>query len=251
MRVAALYDIHGNLPALEAVLADVRQAGVDRVVVGGDVFPGPMSREALGLLRRLEWPTTFIIGNGDREVVAHKAGVESSAVPESFRDCMRWEAHNLTHEEEQLITRWPLTIRLEIPGIGDVLFCHATPHNDTDIFTKDTSEDALFPVFEDADADLVVCGHTHMQMDRTVAGIRIVNAGSIGAPFADPGAYWLLLGPDVQLKRTDYDLFTAAERVRATHYPQAEQFAANSILKPATEESILKSFAKAELKSLR
>jgi diadenosine tetraphosphatase ApaH/serine/threonine PP2A family protein phosphatase len=210
-----------------------------------------MSREALGLLRTLEWPTTFIIGNGDREVVAHKAGVESSAVPESFRDCMRWEAHGLTHEEERLITRWPLTIRIEIPGIGDVLFCHATPHNDTDIFTKHTSEDALFPVFEDADADLVVCGHTHMQMDRTVAGIRIVNAGSIGAPFADPGAYWLLLGPDVQFKRTDYDLFTAAERVRATHYPQAAQFAANSILKPATEESILKSLAKAELKSLR
>jgi putative phosphoesterase len=248
MRVAAIYDIHGNLPALEAVLDEIRQIGVDRVVVGGDVFPGPMSREVMACLLTLEWPTSFIIGNGDREVVAHKAGIESPQVPESFRECMRWEAHELPVEYESVITKWPMTIRIDVPGIGDVLFCHATPYSDTDIFTRNTPEENLIPIFEDVEAELVVCGHTHMQMDRLVGGTRIVNAGSVGAPFADPGAYWLLLGPDVRFMRTPYDLFSAAERIRATAYPQAQQFAANSVLKPATEAQMLQFFARAEVK---
>ena len=248
MRVAALYDIHGNLPALEAVLADVRKEGVDRVVVGGDVFPGPMSRDALKVLRSLEWPTTFIIGNGDREVVAHKAGIESPKIPASFRDCMRWEARMLSPEDEQLITRWPMTVRLDIPGVGDVLFCHATPHSDTDIFTRLTPDSALDPVFYDCEASLVVCGHTHMQFDRRFGDVRIVNAGSIGASFAGPGAFWLLLGPGVEFRRTEYDLEAAAARIRATAYPQAEQFAANSVLNPPKESDMIDQFTKAGLK---
>jgi diadenosine tetraphosphatase ApaH/serine/threonine PP2A family protein phosphatase len=98
------------------------------------------------------------------------------------------------------------------------------------------------------DAAVVVCGHTHMQFDRTVGQTRVVNAGSVGMPFAEPGAYWLLLGPDVQLRRTAYDLTKAAERIRGTQYPQADTFAAQSVLQPPSEEAMLAVFAKAELK---
>ena len=248
MKVAAIYDIHGNLPALEAVFADIRKVGVDRIVVGGDVFPGPMACEVLGYLRALTTPVQFISGNGDRVVLEQKAGKESNEVPEPFRDVIRWNAQQLRPEDQQLMAGWPKTIRVEIAGVGPVLFCHATPRNDVEIFTRVTSEERLAPVFQGLDVAAVVCGHTHMQFDRTVGRIRIVNAGSVGMPFQGPGAYWLLLGPDIQLQQTSYDLANAAERIRATAYPQREDFAERSILHPPTEAAMLELFAKAELK---
>jgi len=248
MRVAAIYDIHGNLPALEAVLEEIRRAEVDLVVVGGDVLPGPMPGETLTCLRDLELPIKLIQGNGDREVLARRAGVETGAIPEKYREVMRWVAQELQTEQEQWIAGWPTTIRVEIPGLGEVLFCHATPRNDTDIFTRLTLEDRLVPIFESPDVSLVICGHTHMQFDRTIGKIRVVNAGSVGMPFGEPGADWLLLGPDVQLRHTAYDLTKAAERVRATKYPQAEEFAARNVLQPPTEQEMLELFTKVELR---
>lgn len=241
MRVAALYDIHGNLPALEAVLEDVRRADVDLVVVGGDVLPGPMPRETLTCLLDLEVPVQFIQGNGDREVRA-----PTGAVPESFRDAMRWNAQQLLPEHERLIDSWPATLRVRIGELDDVLFCHATPRNDNEIFTRLTPEDRLLPVFAGLDVRLVICGHTHMQFDRTIGNVRVVNAGSVGMPFQDPGAYWLLLGPDVQLRHTAYDLTKAAERIRDTAYPQAHD-CARHVLQPPSERKTLEAFAKAEL----
>lgn len=248
MRVAAIYDIHGNLPALDAVLGDIREAKVDHVVVGGDVLPGPMPRETLARLLELDIPVQFIVGNGDRVVREQMAGRESSEVPEQFREVIRWNAKQLCPEDERMLASWPKTARVQIAGLGDVLFCHATPRNDVEIFTRLTSEDRLAPVFEGVDVPIVVCGHTHMQFDRTVGKIRVVNAGSVGMPFQDPGAYWLLLGPDVQLRHTSYDLANAAERIRATRYPQAEDFAARNVLQPPSEASILEMFSHAELK---
>ena len=248
MRVAAIYDIHGNLPALEAVLRDIHEAKVDHLVVGGDVLPGPMPRETLARLLQLDIPVQFIVGNGDRVVREQMAGRESSEVPEQFREVIRWNAQQLHPEDEQRLAGWPRTVRVQVRGLGDVLFCHATPRNDVEIFTRLTSEDRLAPVFEGVDVPVVVCGHTHMQFDRTIGKIRVVNAGSVGMPFQDPGAYWLLLGPDVQLRHTSYDLANAAERIRATTYPQAEDFAARNVLQPPSEASILEMFSHAELK---
>jgi putative phosphoesterase len=248
MRVAAIYDIHGNLPALEAVLQEIRQAEVDQIVVGGDVVPGPMPRETIACLLDLDIPVQFIQGNGDREVLAQRAGRETGAVPESFREVMRWVARQLTPEHERLMVGWPETLRLEIPGLGEVLFCHATPRSDTEIFTRSTPEDRVLPAFAGVDAPWVVCGHTHMQFDRTIGGIRVVNAGSVGMPFGEPGADWLLLGPGVQLRHTSYDLTRAAERIRDTKYPQAQEFAARNILQPPSEREMLELFSKAELR---
>lgn len=247
MRVAVLYDIHGNLPALEAVLADVRAANAHQIVVGGDVLPGPLPRETLDCLLGLDLPVRFIRGNGDRVVLAQMRGTEPAEVPEQFREGIRWNAQRLSPEHENVLASWPATLRLEIAGLGDVLFCHATPRNDTDIFTRLTSEASLRPIFQGIDADLVVCGHTHMQFDRMIGDLRIVNAGSVGMPYGEPGAYWLLLGPAVELRHTSYDLEKAAARIRATTYPEAENFAAGSILKPPSESQMLELLTKAEL----
>jgi predicted phosphodiesterase len=248
MPVACLFDIHGNLPALEAVLEEVLQSEADHVVVGGDVVPGPFPRECLDLLYSLGLTVDFIVGNGERETITAMRDGVSSAVPAYFHDAMRWNAAQMTEPDAKRISTWPLTKRLHVGGIGDVLFCHATPRNDSEIFMRTTSDTTLLPIFEPLGVHAVVCGHTHMQHQRTVGTTRIINAGSIGASFQGPGAYWVLMGPTVQLRRTYYDVERAAARVRATAYPQKEEFASTSILQPPTEEATLKLFASAAMK---
>ncbi len=248
MRVAALYDIHGNLPALEAVLEQIRAAQVDRIVVGGDVLPGPLPVETLTSLLDLPIPVEYIQGNGEVAVLAALEGREAYALPKQVQEIMRWTAQQLTAEHVGVLAGWPKTVRLEIPGLGEVLFCHATPRNENENFTRLTPEEVLLPLFEGLHASVVVCGHTHMQFDRMVGKTRVVNAGSVGMPFGDPGADWLLLGPDVELRHTNYDLAHAAECIRGTKYPQAEEFAACYVLQPPSEEEMLKVFSRAELK---
>jgi predicted phosphodiesterase len=228
-------------------MADIERSGVDQIVVGGDVVPGPMPRETIARLLDLKLPTRFIKGNGDREIVARMRGIETGTVPAKFRHVMSWVAGQLGPEEEAVLDGWASTLQFTIPGLGEVLFCHATPRNDTDVFTRLTPGERLLPVFETVQAPLVVCGHTHMQFDRKLGGKRIVNAGSVGMPFGDPGAYWLLLGPDVELRRTSYDLASAADRVRASTYPEALDFAAHNILEPPAELQMLEVFGRAEL----
>ncbi|MDA2924395.1 metallophosphoesterase [Acidobacteria bacterium AH-259-L09] len=161
MRIAALYDIHGNLPALEAVLADIHRAGTDRVVVGGDVLPGPMPRETLECLLGLSTPVEFLRGNGETAVLAQMASRELGMLPEQAREAVQWVAEQLHPADERLIASWPPTLRIAIAGLGDVLFCHATPRSDTEIFTRLTPENCLVPIFRGLDVPLVVCGHTH------------------------------------------------------------------------------------------
>ena len=95
MRVAALYDVHGNLPALDAVLAEIAREPVDLVIVGGDVLPGPMPRAALDRLQSFGGVARFIRGNGDRETLAEVEG-RQSAMPDSMRRLLRWNRDQLT-----------------------------------------------------------------------------------------------------------------------------------------------------------
>jgi putative phosphoesterase len=247
MRVAAIYDIHGNLPALEAVLQEIDAIGADLIVVGGDVLPGPMPVEALDLLLDLKGPVNFIRGNGEAAVLAESAGADIN-LPEQAHEAILWTAQQLSPEYERVIASWPAMFRIQIGGVGEVVFCHATPRNDTEIFTRLTPEVSLFPIFEKVHASVVACGHTHMQFDRMVGKIRVVNAGSVGMPFGSPGADWLLLGPDIELRHTTYHLARAAERIRETKYPQAKDFAARNVLQPPSEEEMLKVFTRAESK---
>lgn len=238
-RVAALYDIHGNAPALAAVLEDVARLEVSLLVIGGDVFPGPMPIECLALLNRCGTPRQWLMGNGDRETLATRSTGVPTSIPAAYHDVMRWNAALLDDACAGRIATWPATLQLSIAGLGEVLCCHATPDSDTTIVTARTSDERMAAEFGNVIAATVVCGHTHMQFDRRVGRQRIVNAGSVGMPFGAPGAYWLLLDDVVTLRHTAYDLDAAAAVVRATDYPAAEAFATGSILTPPDVESML------------
>ena len=175
MRVAALCDIHANLPALDAVLGDVRAAGVDLIVFGGDIGPGPMMRETFTRILGLDIPTQFIYGNGELGMLAQINAPNPDAVtywgttagtplPEPLKEVVRWSARQVLPDHARAMAGWPMTLRLAIPGLGNVLFCHATPYSETDAFTRLTPEDVLLPVFDGLGVDIVVCGHTHMQL---------------------------------------------------------------------------------------
>jgi predicted phosphodiesterase len=188
--VAALYDIHGNLAALEAVLAEVPDDAT--IVVGGDICAGGEEPSAtLTRLRGLGDRVSWLRGNADRELYPGEEGLAPAEVVEEARS-------GLSEEEIEFLYALPPTQR-----VADVLYCHASPRNDLDIFTERTPEERIAPLFEGLDVPTVVCGHTHTQFERAVAGVRVVNAGSVGMPYEEePGAYWLL---DLVPRRTPYD----------------------------------------------
>src|SRR5438132_198445 len=187
--VAALYDIHGNLPALEAVLAEVPDDAT--IVVGGDICAGgEQASETLTRLRGLGGRVVWVRGNADRELTPGEAGLAPQEVVEAARS-------KLNEEEIAFLHQLPATQR-----IAGVLYCHASPRNDLDIFTERTPEERIAFLFEDVDADVVVVGHVHTQYERTIGGRRVINSGSVGMPYEpEPGAYWTL---DLQHRRTGY-----------------------------------------------
>jgi putative phosphoesterase len=199
MRIATLYDVHGNLPALEAVLAEIPEDAT--IVVGGDVVTGGAHpSETLERLRGLGERVVWIRGNVDRELKQGEPGLAPAELLDATRAA-------LTDEQIEFLYAQPLTAQID-----RVLFCHATPRNDLDIFTERTPEDRLVEIFAGVDADIVVCGHTHMQFERSIAGRRVINSGSVGMPYEnEPGAYWTL---DLEHRRTDYDGATPSEHSR-------------------------------------
>jgi predicted phosphodiesterase len=242
-KLAALYDIHGNLPALEAVLAELAHEELDQIVIGGDVVPGPMVRETVARLQQLNAPVHYIRGNCEVAVLSQISGPEPAwyaRIPESAKATIRWQARQLDPSLEHLFAGWPMTYRTMVDGLGEVLFCHATPRHENEVFTQLTPEDRLRPLFEHLGVDVVVCGHTHMQFDRTVGTTRVLNAGSVGMPFGEAGADWLLIGPDIELRHTSYDLECAAELVRTSGYP--DDFAERYILNPPAAAAMLDAF---------
>ncbi|HEX4216247.1 MAG TPA: metallophosphoesterase family protein [Candidatus Dormibacteraeota bacterium] len=210
-----MYDVHGNLPALTAVLSDVDALGVDTIVVGGDVAWGPMPADCLDLLR--ERGARFIRGNADR--VLDIGGDDESDVRVPAR---RWVATRLDAERLDFLASLPLDLTLDVNGLGPVRFCHGAPHSDELAITRLTTAARLADLLTGIDERVVICGHTHVQFDRTAAGIRVVNAGSVGRPCeAEPAAYWALLDGDVKLRRTSYDIASGVQAMLATGFPLA------------------------------
>jgi putative phosphoesterase len=235
MRIAVLCDIHGNLPALQAVLAEVDEAGVDLVVFGGDVAAGPMPVETIEVLAAYNGPARFVRGNADRQMVESFDGTpRADGAPDS------WPASKLSRTHRDFLSSFEPSVEVAVDGLGVVVCCHAGLDSDeVPIITPATPDDVIVEAVAAAHGNLVVAGHTHMQFDRGVAGGRMVNAGSVGKPYADePGAYWALLGPAVELRRTEYDFAAAAEAVRRTAIPQSEEWAADVIRPPTAEEAI-------------
>ncbi|MGE6259090.1 metallophosphoesterase family protein [Heyndrickxia sporothermodurans] len=242
MKIAALYDIHGNLPALNAVLMDLEEVKPDLVIIGGDIVSGPMPRQTLERIFSLTDKIRFICGNGDREVViAFDNKPLPSTMSEKGRQKTQWVADQLTRSHRDFLNDLPETLTINVDGLGDILFCHATPRSDDEIFTPVTTEERLTNIFADIPQKIVVCGHTHIQFERQLGTIRILNSGSVGMPFADePGAYWLLLCPNgFEFRRTAYDFKSAAKEIIESRDPQGNEFIEKNLLNiPTTTEAI-------------
>jgi len=239
LRVAALYDVHGVPAALEAVLAEVEREEVDAIVFGGDLFLGPQPAEIAALVRTVD--ADFIRGNCDRE-------------PDD------WTRSKLDEETLAWAQGWPLTVEHD-----GVLYCHATPRNDVDIFTERTPEERIAFLFEDAAADTIVCGHTHMiltdasppeRFDEALDGVdarlvvaghthmqfkrdRWANAGAVGWPYeGDVAAFWAVVSDDVEFRRTPIDVERVASEILESGWPEGESFVAENIrMAPSREEA--------------
>ena len=220
MRVAALYDIHANLPALEAVLAEPGVAAADLVVVGGDVLAGPMPAETLALLTVLGDRAAWVHGNTEREVARGRGA--NHRIGELWDRRAAWVAGQLTAADIAAAERWPATVTIDVDGLGPVLFCHGSPRSDEEIITAISPAARMAPMLAGVAEATVVCGHTHVQFDRSVGGKRVVNAGSVGMPYeGSPGR---ALVPARPRRRAAHDAVrreAAAVRIRATEFPEA------------------------------
>jgi predicted phosphodiesterase len=217
MRILALYDIHGNVEALDAVLGDPRSAGADAVVVGGDTVPGACARDALDRLEALDVPVHWVRGNGEREVAAAATADAREPDPDDMAAVTaRLTAAALGDQRARAVGDHPLTVELD-----GVLFCHASPRRDDELLTRISTAERWAAALEGVAAPLVVAGHTHQQDDRTVGAVRFVNAGSVGLPYeGDGAARWLWIADGVpELRRTEYDAAGAGRRILSGGWP--------------------------------
>jgi len=218
-RVAVLGDVHGNAVALSAVLAELRQEDIDLVIWTGDLSWGWEPSTTLALVRSLELPARYVRGNAERTLVELRDGKI-----ESPNERERWMLEQHTDDDLAFAESFQLSHSVEIDGLGETQFCHGSPRSDEELLTAETPASRIAEATREIAERMLVTGHTHAQYDREVAGIRAVNPGSVGMPYEGrPGAYWALLGPDVVLRRTEYDVGGAVSRLRGSGFPDLER----------------------------
>lgn len=240
-RVAVLSDIHGVLPALEAVLAEPDVVGADRIVLTGDLAAGPQPAEVIDLLRAQGERVLWISGNADRELVEFRRGARDG-IPDPIAP---FAAGALRADQVDLLAGLPTSLTLDVTGLGPVLFCHATPRDDEEVVLVDSRPERWAEVFTGLDPAVrtVVCGHTHMPYVRLAHGRLVVNPGSVGMPYGRPGAHWCLLGPGTDLRVTPYDIPAAVARLVAeSAYPDIAAWADYFLHARATDTEVLEQF---------
>ncbi|HYB25535.1 MAG TPA: metallophosphoesterase family protein [Solirubrobacteraceae bacterium] len=228
MRIAVLADIHGNSPALRAVLSELDREPVDAIVVGGDVLGGPLVREALEQLVDRPEPLHWIAGNCERETLAVYDGAPVSDDPPGR--AAAWSARALDERWRAELGAWPISLALD-----GVRFCHGSPRRDDEILTRATPTDALAEALTGTSERLVVGGHTHQQMVRELPGGRTyANAGSVGMPYEGrAGAFWMLVEDGTAVPRvTSYDLDAALNELRRSGFPDLDEQLAESLVRP-------------------
>jgi len=229
-RVAVLSDVHGNAVALQAVLEELSAENVDQIVFGGDLTWGPLPEETLALVSELSTPALFVRGNAERALL------EPSDAPTERE---RWLRRRHSAGDRAFIAEFAPTVTVEIEGLGPVLFCHGSPRSDEELVTPATALRRVRELAAGVSERVIVSAHSHLQFDREVEGVRLVNPGSVGMPYEGrPGAFWALLGPDVSLRRTDYALAEAVERYRASGDPLAEQMV-ELLERPPTRDEVI------------
>jgi predicted phosphodiesterase len=228
-RVAVLSDVHGNAPALAAVLAELAADEPELVVFGGDLTWGPLPGETIELVRALETPALFVRGNADRAVL--------EGANESERE--RWMQERHTPDARAFLETFAAHHVVDVDGLGAVRFCHGSPRSDEECVTPETPVERVREFSEGVDERVIVTAHVHLQFDRAVDGVRSVNAGSVGLPYQGrPGAYWALLGPDVALRRTEYDVAAAVDAYRRSGFPKADELV-EMLLEPPTPAEVV------------
>jgi putative phosphoesterase len=228
LRIAVLSDVHGNATALAAVLVELESEQPDLVVFGGDLTWGAQPVETYRLASALE-NAAFVRGNADRAVLEGAA--------ESDRE--RWMQERHTAELRDFLGGFGEHQVAEVDGLGAVRFCHGSPRSDEECVTPETPEERVREFMAGVDERVVVTAHVHIQFDREVAGVRSVNAGSVGLPYEGrPGAYWALLGPNVELRRTEYDVDEAVAAYRESGFPDPDPLVELLLQPPAPDEVI-------------
>jgi putative phosphoesterase len=219
--VAVLSDIHGVLPALDAVLAEPDVLAADRIVLTGDIAAGPQPVPVLDRLSCLGDRAVWVRGNADRELVSLARGGDLD-IPDPIAP---WAAAQLEPRHVELLASLPHPVQLELAGFGQVLFCHGSPRDDEEVVLVDTRIERWAEVLAGLDEAVatVVCGHTHMPFTRLAHGRLVVNPGSVGMPYGRRGAHWALLRDGaVTLRRSSYDVAAACAAVTAeSGYPDA------------------------------
>jgi putative phosphoesterase len=218
VNILALYDIHGNLDALDAVLADPRARNPDVVVIGGDAVPGPFARATLARIRALSTPVRWVRGNGEREV-AEAIDAATPADDDLATRTAAISAAEIGEGEARALGELPLSVELD-----GILFCHASPRRDDEMLTRLSPPERWTDALAGVDAELVVAGHTHQQDDRVIGIVRFINAGSVGLPYeGDGAARWLWVADGTpELHQTSYDAARAGARILAAGWPDEE-----------------------------
>ncbi len=245
LRVAALSDIHGNIQALNAVLEEVEREQPDMIVVCGDVASGPFPSDTLDRLMELGKRAYFIRGNADRELIsAYDSHPQFDPKEEDpAKIFSSWSARQINQRQRDFLASFQDRVVLEVMGLGRVSFCHGSPRSDEEIITSLTPEESLEELLDGLEEKVVVCGHTHHQFDRKTDRYRVINAGSVGMPYEGrPGAFWVLLGPGVDLRKTEYDFERAVEEALKTGYPDPSY--QETILTPPKPDEVAAFFEK-------
>jgi len=230
VRVAALADVHGNAPALAAVLGEASREEPDRFVFLGDLTWGSFPAETLELVRPLAGRSLFLRGNADRNLVAFWDRIDEG--DESVPERERWMVERHTREDRDFLAAFQDSVSLEVEGLGPTRFCHGSPRSVDELVTEETPESRLAQLLDGMEEGTLVTGHSHVSYERHALGKRLLNPGSIGRPYEGRrGAYWALLGPGVDFRRTEYDVDATVERMLRAGAP-AEQEVAQMLLEP-------------------
>jgi putative phosphoesterase len=240
--VAVLSDVHGALPALEAVLAEPDVMSAERIVLTGDIAAGPLPAETLDRLVDLGERAVWVRGNADRELVALARG-GTTTIPDPIAP---WAAAQLRTEHVERLDALPHPVMVEVTGFGQVLFCHGAPRDDEEVLFVESTAERWLTAFGDMadDVTTVVCGHTHMPFSRLVDRRLVVNPGSVGMPYGRPGAHWALLRDgEARLRRTDFDIAAATEYLLAhSGYPDVAEWADYFLNSRASDLEALRAF---------
>jgi predicted phosphodiesterase len=234
-RVALLSDVHGNLPALEACLVEVRKAGVDAIFFLGDLTWGPQPREVLELAASLSLPTWFVAGNAERAIVELARGDRQSVGATGD-----WLVQKHGEDGVAKIAEFAPSLSVLADSIGPIRLCHGSPRSDLELLTPSTPPKRIREATRGLSSRAFAHGHTHLQYQREVDNRLVIAPGSVGIPYGAnaPGARWALIGETISLRSAPYDVELAVDAATRCDYPGLDRYATDLRNPPTVDEIV-------------